>query len=276
MSDVAIANHVVLFVVDGLRPDGLQEADTPHMDGLIAGGAATWQAQSVTPSITLPCHASLFLAVPPARHGVVTNVWAAPQPPVPGLIEVVHQAGHPAHGGTAVFYSWEPLRDLSVPGMLDFSYYHQLRDPEGERDLEIGAVAAAFIAEHRPALAFVYLGAADEVGHRHGWMSEPYLRAVHKADRAIGLVLEILRVPGGLDDTAIVVLADHGGHGFDHAAGTAEDVTIPWIASGPGVRRNHRIASAVSIVDTAPTIACLLGLAIPAEWSGRVVTEALV
>jgi hypothetical protein len=96
MSDVAIANHVVLFVVDGLRPDGLQEADTPHIDGLIAGGAATWQAQSVTPSITLPCHASLFLAVPPARHGVVTNVWMPPQPPVPGLIEVVHQAGHPA------------------------------------------------------------------------------------------------------------------------------------------------------------------------------------
>ncbi len=29
--------HVALFVVDGMRPDGLQNADTPTMDGLIAG-----------------------------------------------------------------------------------------------------------------------------------------------------------------------------------------------------------------------------------------------
>ena len=273
---VAIAKHVILFVVDGLRPDGLQEADTPHIDGLIAGGAATWQAQSVTPSITLPCHASLFLAVPPSRHGVVSNVWAAPQPPVPGLLEVVHQAGPPAQGGTAVFYTWEPLRDLSRPGTLDFAYYHRLGDPAGDGDLEIGAVAAATIVEHRPALAFVYLGAADEVGHRHGWMSEAYLRAVHKADRAIGLVVEYLRASGCLADTVILVLADHGGHAFDHAAGSAEDVTIPWIISGPGVRRGHRITGAVNIIDTAPTIAHLLGLAAPAEWSGQVLAEALI
>jgi arylsulfatase A-like enzyme len=41
------------------------------------------------------------------------------------------------------------------------------------------------------------------------------------------------------------------------------------------VRRGHQIAGPVNIVDTAPTIAHLLGLSAPAEWSGRIVTEAL-
>ncbi|HUX75199.1 MAG TPA: alkaline phosphatase family protein [Anaerolineae bacterium] len=263
--------HIILFLIDGLRPDGLQQAATPHVDRLVADGAATWRAQSVTPSVTLPCHVSLFCAVPPARHGVVTNVWVPPQSPLPGLIDVVHGAG----AGTAAFYNWEQLRDLSSPGALDFAYYHRLGEPPVDRDLEIGAVAAAYVAEHRPAFAFVYLGATDAVGHRYGWMSESYLEAIHQADRAIGLVLGALREAGCLADTTCLVLADHGGHDFDHGAGLAEDLTVPWIISGPGVRRGHSVTAPVGITDTAPTIAHLLGLPMPPEWTGRVVTEAL-
>lgn len=266
-----LAKQVTLFVIDGLRPDALQQAHTPEIDKLVAQGAHTRWAQTITPSVTLPCHISLFSTVPPARHGVISNVWTRPQPPVPSLIEVVHQAGL----GTAAFYSWEELRDLASPGALDFAYYHRLGDPEGDRDLEIGAVAATYIVEQRPAFAFVYLGATDEVGHRHGFTSVPYLQAVNKADRAIGLVLEALRASGRLADTACLVLADHGGHDFDHDTGLAEDLTIPWIISGPGIHRSHQITSTVNIIDTAPTIAYLLGLPTPAEWSGQVVAEAL-
>jgi arylsulfatase A-like enzyme len=106
-------------------------------------------------------------------------------------------------------------------------------------------------------------------------MSQPYLQAVASADCAIGRVLDPLRASGSLAHTVCLVLADHGGHDFDHSAGAPEDITIPWIVSGPSVRRGHRIAAPVDIVDTAPTVAHLLGLAPPAEWSGRVVAEAL-
>jgi arylsulfatase A-like enzyme len=266
------ATHAIIFVVDGLRPDALPQAATPCIDRLAAQGAYTWQAQSVSPTITLPCHASLFLAVPPSRHGIVSNVWTAPQPPVPSLIEVVHQAG----GGTAAFYSWEELRDLAPPGTSDFTYHHRLGDPEeGVRELEIGRVAADYIVRYRPALAFVYIEAPDMVGHRHGWMSTPYLRAVSNADRAIDLVLEALTASGQLADTVCLVLADHGGHGLSHGDDVPEDLTIPWVIGGPGIRSGQPIASPVSIMDTAPTLAHLLGLTAPAEWRGRVIEEAL-
>jgi len=140
---------------------------------------------------------------------------------------------------------------------------------------EIGATAAAYIAAQRPTFAFVYLEAPDTIGHLHGWMSAPYLQAVGKADRAVGLVLESLRVSGSLKDTVCLVLADHGGHDHQHSAGLAEDLTIPWIISGPGIRRGCSITRPVSIMDTAPTIAYLLGLPAPVEWSGRVVAEML-
>jgi len=279
---MSLATQVVLFVIDGLRPDALPQTPTPYLDQLVAQGAYTWQAQTVSPSITLPCHASLFLAVPPARHGVLSNVWARPQPPVPSLIEVVHQASlsapsqNGAGKGAAAFYSWEELRDLASPGALDFAYHHRLGDPEeGVRELEVGAVAADYIVRYRPALAFVYIEAPDMVGHRHGWMSKPYLRAVSSADHAAGLVLDALSVSGQLADTACLVLADHGGHGLVHGDDVPEDLTIPWIISGVGIRHGHPITSPVNIVDTAPTIAHLLGLTAPAEWSGQIVKEAL-
>jgi len=117
------AKPVVLFLVDGMRPDGLQRADTPTMDHLIATGAHTMSARTVMPSITLPCHASLFLGVMPARHGITTNTWAPPARPVPGIFEVLHDEGYTA----ACFYNWEQLRDLGRPGTLDASFYVRLK-----------------------------------------------------------------------------------------------------------------------------------------------------
>lgn len=263
--------RVVLCVIDGLRPDALMEATVPVIRQLMAEGAYTSQARAVVPSITLPCHVSMFCGVTPARHGTLSNVWNLPHPPLPSLLDVAHAAGR----STASFYNWEELRDLSRPGSLDMAYFRSLGDPEGDSDLEIGAAAAAYLAEHAPTLAFVYLGALDEVGHRHGWMTAPYLQALEKADRALGLVRQGLLAAGLLDGTAIFVLADHAGHDLDHGAGTSLDLTIPWIACGAGIRKGHQIVAPVSLIDTAPTLACLLGLPCPPEWEGRVVEEAL-
>jgi len=265
------ARHGILFVIDGLRPDALQQAYTPEIDRLIGQGAYTWKAQTVRPSITLTCHVSLFHAVSPARHGVLSNVWTPPPSPLPSLLQISHEAGL----STASFYSWEPLRDLSPPGSLDIAYYHRLRHIEKDGDMEIASVVSEHVVRECPSFTFVYLGATDEVGHSHGWMSEPYLSAISFADRAIGLVLEASRISGDLDDTVCVVTADHGGHDFDHCACKRQDLTIPWIISGPGIRHGYQIKSHVSIMDTAPTIAHLLGLPVPAEWDGQVVTEAL-
>ena len=52
-------------------------------------------------------------------------------------------------------------------------------------------------------------------------------------------------------------------------------MTIPWLAAGPGIARGVRLSGPVSIIDTAPTIAHLLGLPRPANWRGWVVSEAL-
>ncbi|MCC6170112.1 MAG: alkaline phosphatase family protein [Caldilineaceae bacterium] len=262
------AKRVVLFMLDGCRPDALETAHTPVIDRLRREGVWTAQARTVMPSITLPCHTSLFYSAHPEQHGVTTNDWTPPDPPLPSLIEVIGDSGY----GTAAFYSWEQLRDMAPPGTLDTSVYRRYSEQAFE---ELGRAAAGEIARQRPTFAFVYLEATDAIGHRYGWMSPAYLEAVAKSDRIIGQVIDALTAAGDLDETVCMVMADHGGHGHGHGTEQPEDMTIPWIAWGAGLRRNYCIQGPVHITDVAPTVLYLLGIPIPEQWQGQAIGEIL-
>jgi len=262
--------RVILCCMDGVRPDGLRAATTPAVDRLIAGGATTRTARSVMPSVTLPCHQSMFRGVEVARHGITTNRFQPLARPVPSIMDAVHEAG----GVTGSFYNWEPLRDLSEPGSLNVGYMvAACRLPEGDRWV------AQQVIEHLPEwdfdFLFVYLGYPDEAGHRFGFMSEGYLDAIANADQCLGRVLDRMAALGRAAKTVVLVTSDHGGHERSHGTDCDEDMLVPWVLNGPGIRRGHEIRGEVRLFDTCPTMAHLLGLQPSAEWDGRVIEEAL-
>lgn len=254
---------VVLFMLDGVRPDALLAADCPNVAGVRARGASTLTATSLMPGITLPCHTSIFHSVPPARHGITQNVWSPMARPVPGLVEVLRAAGRSA----AFFYNWEPLRDLSRPENLSHAFFADVQhDPAGD-DL-IAEEVLRFLGRRQADFLFVYFGTVDAAGHDYGWMAPGYLRQLERVDAALGRVLAALPA-----ETALLIQADHGGHERNHGEPIPEDMTIPWIVAGPGLRAGHTIQAPVNLIDTAPTLARLLGLTPPAAWEGRCPAE---
>jgi predicted AlkP superfamily pyrophosphatase or phosphodiesterase len=258
-----MARTTVLISVDGMRPDGMQQAHTPTIDRLAAAGATTMRARSVMPSVTLPCHTSMFRGVDVARHGITTNLFMPLARPVPSLFDVAHAA----ELRVGSFYNWGQLRDLSDPSSLDVDYMIQESHfPDGD-----GHVADA-VVEHvarRPFdFLFVYLGFTDTTGHDHGWMTEPYIDAISTADACIGRILEALNADG--EEPVVLVTSDHGGHERCHGTDTEEDMTIPWVLAGPGIP-HCELNGDVSIVDVAPTLAALMGLPAPREWDGKAV-----
>ncbi len=267
------AECVILFVVDGLRPDGIQQAETPYLDRLLAQGSHSFAAQTVMPSVTLPTHTSLFYSQLPETHGVQKNVWQPQADLGAGLVEWLHQAGR----RSAAFFSWGELRDLWRPGAIDFTYFLNIySQPPRDFDMEMAQAAADYMPRERPSFIFIYLGMTDEIGHRYGWLSPEYLQAVKTADTSIGHVMNALEESGQLDHTAILVQSDHGGHDHKHGEAVPEDMTIPWILWGPGVRPGYQLQGAVSILDSAPTLVQLLGMDVPEHWAGKVVREALL
>ncbi|MCC7492784.1 MAG: alkaline phosphatase family protein [Fimbriimonadaceae bacterium] len=249
--------RVLLCSIDGLRPDALALTPTPVIDDLRARGLTCLTARSVMPSVTLPCHTSMFLGVPPERHGVVTNTWVPQVRPIQSLTEVLKRAGH----STAAWYNWEELRDLSRPGCLDLSYMQ--KDCYGaSSDLLLADRVVPLIREQPTDFTFLYLGHVDAAGHDHGWMSEPYLAAVTRADEALGRVLAALPADG----LAVLVTADHGGHDRTHGTASDDDLLLPFVLSVPGGPTGE--LPEASILDVAPTCAALLGVAGAPEWEG--------
>jgi len=256
---------MVLFVmIDGLRPDAITPERCPTLAGLMVRGVYTLTAQSVMPSITLPCHMSIFHSVPPDRHGVTTNTWSPMARPLPGLVEAAHTAGR----SCSFYYNWEPLRNLSEPGHLGHSYFrNSYESPDG--DQVIAGEAGRSLPVDQPDFAFVYLGTVDVAGHNFGWMSPRYLEQAQHVDAALGALLAVLPA-----STHVFVQADHGGHDRTHGTNLPEDLTIPWLLSGPDIRAGHRLQSPVSLLDTAPTLARLLVVKPDAHWEGKVIEEA--
>lgn len=261
-------NHTtVLISIDGMRPDALRLASTPHLDRLIEGGATCWTAHTVMPCITLPCHTSMLRGVEPARHGITCNRFSPIARPVPSVIDVAKIHGR----RTGFFFNWGELRDLAEPGSFDVSYFVQEAHlPEG--DTRVAEAAARHHLEQPFDFLFVYLGHTDERGHAEGWMSRPYLDAVEHADACVGKVVAALDEVGR--PWTALIQSDHGGHDRNHGTELPEDMTIPWILSGSRAARGKTIEG-VRIFDTCPTLAHLLGVPAAREWEGRIVSEAL-
>ena len=257
----------ILFSVDGMGSAGLAAADTPCINGLRERGAFTLSARTVMPSVTLPCHTSMLRGVDVPRHGITTNRFQPLARPVPSLMDAAAQAGL----RVGAFYNWPELRDLAEPGSVHVAYSRSNCETE-EHDWAIAYATSEHLAQERFDLLFVYLGSTDSAGHAHGWMSPEYLAMIRNADRCIAHVLDGARRMG-CDVTALVT-SDHGGHGRSHGTACDDDMTVPWVLAGPGIRTGVEIRAPVRVFDTGPTLARCLGVPADRAWEGTAVEEA--
>jgi predicted AlkP superfamily pyrophosphatase or phosphodiesterase len=253
---------VLLVSIDGLRPDAVTPERTPTLWSLLESGAYTLSAQTVLPSVTLPCHMSMIHGVDVGRHGVTTNTYQPPARPVPSLFDLATSQSVPC----AAFFNWGPLRDLFAPeGVADAVIHTSFSEPEDDHFVTDALIRYADRRAY--GLYFLYLGHTDHTGHQHGWMSDRYLEAVQNADACLARAIQAVAERQGPPN--VVALADHGGHERAHGTDLPEDLTIPWIAAGPDVPNRGALPDGVRIFDTAPTVAALLGIQASPVWDGR-------
>ncbi len=252
-------NKVILISIDGMRPDGLKACGNPYVAKLEEACTYTYTGQSMIPSVTFPCHFSMTHSVTPERHGILTNTYVPQVRPVTGIFEKLKNAG----AVSAMFYGWEPLRDIALPGTLKFATYINAYMKESS-DTVLTDEAMRVIGENKPDFVFLYMVETDEKGgHDNGWMSEEYLRRISIAIDNVKRVIEAFG-----DEYSVIVMADHGGHGRSHGSTLPEDMTVPFFFFGPSFEGGKEIDGA-SLLDIAPTIAALMGIAPDSEWEGH-------
>jgi arylsulfatase A-like enzyme len=256
--------RVLILSIDGLRPDAIELTPMRNLGALMQEGAYSLVAQTIFPSATLPSHASMLTGLCPAKHGVDWNDYIPERGFASGtdLFDLVHAAGL----RTVMVVGKEKLRQITEPGSTDvFEFIN-------DRDVVIAARVAELIPEGF-GLMFVHFPTPDWMGHEYGWLSPEQYSVLFRADEALQTILNTLQNAGMREDTLIIVTADHGGHDTSHGSRRLEDMTIPWIAAGPGVQ-HVVLSTAVNTTDTTATAAWALNLPLQPEWDGLPVLEA--
>ena len=265
--------RVVIISVDGLRPDLLLRASTPHMHRLLDAGSFTFWARTVAMCDTLPAHASMLTGVSVEKHGISWNRHIEESyANVPTLFERAVQAGYT----TALLSGKTKFVALCKPGTLTWSF---VPTDEPNTDESVAVRAAAVIRDHRPDVLFVHLANTDETGHACGWGSPEQMQTIAEADHAAGTILGAIQSAGVADTTCVILTADHGGRGYFHLPNDARSLHIPWIIAGPGIRRNFDLTRfyrrQINIEDTFATACMLLAIPYGADVEGKPVRECL-
>ena len=197
------------------------------------------------------------------RHGILSNTYAPMVRPLNGIFEQLKSAGKVC----AMYYGWEPIRDISRPGSLTFaSYMHSYSDEKTDALLTDSAISC--MEKYEPDFVFLYMAETDDKGgHDNGWMSKKYLECISLAIDNVKRVYERFG-----DKYTIIVTADHGGHDRTHGTELPEDMTIPMFFIGKRFECGKEIEK-VSLLDIAPTVTDIMGVSPAPEWEGRSVAK---
>ena len=262
------AGRVFIVSFDGGKPSVIADSEMPVLKKMVTEGAHTWEARTVVPSITLLSHASMISGVGPAKHKITWNEWQ----PEKGLIPVptIFSLAHP-HGFTTAMFAGKPkFKHLNLPGSID---EFVLLLPKADAK-NVAAAFAARLPQLNADLCLIHFADPDSAGHKYGWGSPEQKQAFAASDAALKVIMDALKSAGIADSSVVILSADHGGHDKTHGSDSLDDVIIPWIVWGKGVKKGFQITTPVSTCDTAATALWLLGLPIPAEFDGKPVTEA--
>jgi len=261
--------HIVLIVIDGVRPDVLLAARTPNIDNLVAEGSYTWNAITVAPSVTIAAIPSIFTGAPPWVHEV--GDWKGTIH-AETIVEVFEKAGLPC-----AIVGEDPILG-GYSASYCTGYY-----PHGKADEHFTTLAIEWFIEYRPFFLAIYNPVPDWRGHQYSDQSDEYRWAIEYADFQIGRIMKMLRELGVYERTLIVITTDHGMTGTSHGYGLPTDMRIFSIFKGPGVKKGFEMENVVftvdlgyvghRIIDIAPTITALAGLRTPTDSEGRVILQ---
>ena len=253
-------NGVILISIYGLRQDAV--ANTEYGRYLMQNSAYSLDVQTVSPSITLPCHLSMFYGVSPDVHGVLSNTFSTNNNLRKGIAETLIQSSV----FTSIFYNWQPITN-TVGGVAVVNKYISADNIGWERANELTAEACINHLNNTPSnLVVLYLGFLDENGHAYGWLSQEYYYALNQS---FFIAQNVVSVAKELNYT-VIITSDHGGHDYTHGTTLDEDMKIPLFIIGNGYEKGRNLGTR-SILDIAPTITTLLGCQPQYYWQGTAI-----
>ncbi|MBS4211350.1 alkaline phosphatase family protein [Neobacillus rhizophilus] len=241
-----LTDHLIIISFDCLSAlDFPIIKELPHFKTILQNGAMVENVESIYPSVTYPCHATIVTGKYPNRHGVINNTLLQPGRLSPDwnwfrssirgttLYDEVKKAGMttaallwPVTGKADIDYNmpeifanrpWQNQILVSLTsGTPRFQWdlnkrYGHLRNGLSQPELDDFVLEAAVdtIKTKKPNLMLIHFTDLDSMRHFHGFSSDEAIAAIHRHHSRLGRIMVALEESGIKDNSTVVVLGDH-------------------------------------------------------------------
>lgn len=281
--------NILLITLDTTRADhigcyGNKDIETPNIDRLAASGLRYENAFTPAP-ITLPAHTSIMTGTYPLFHGVRVNSGFYLPAEALTLAEILRGEGYdtaafvgafPLDSQTGIDQGFD-LYDDNYPSSLEKGTHPLLRRYFDERPAaEVSATALSWLEQRDQRPFFLWTHYFDPhqplrppSPYRERYPSSPYDAEIASVDEAIGNVITWLETHDLLEQTLVVLTADHGEGLGEHGEAThalmlySSTLRVPLIVRDPSHLTETSLSALVSTVDIFPTVLERLGLEVP-------------
>lgn len=277
--------NVVFIIVDTLRADrlgcyGYKRNTSPNIDKFAAGAELFENHHSHSPW-TMPSIASIITSLVPRDHGI-TN-WQQPlDEKFLTLAEYLKANGYYTHciASHTVFkprFHFDQGYDNYDISVLEKGYPSTVTTSQEISDRAIEALNGM---ADKPFFLFLHYFDPHNDYLPHAKFdfgktpSDLYDGEIAFTDHHIGRFLDALFASKFVENTIVIFTADHGEEFHDHG-GTKHSKTLyeevlhtPLIIKAPGIKPAG-IRTRVAETDIGPTLLTMLGLPIPANFSGK-------
>lgn len=224
-------NRKVLIIgIDGTRSDAFQQANTPHIDALLANSTYSYDSWHTGITWSGPSWTTILTGVQWNKHLVTSNSFTNHDfinyPPFPTLAKQIYP-----NLNCSIVAEWDPL----VDNITNAGWNHAVKVPDtGNWPTADSAVAE--LQNPDIDLLFAYFDKVDVTGHTSTFspLNPLYISAIQDVDSAVGRVLNALyaRPTYSSENWLILVVTDHGGTGFGHGGNSNAERHIWWMANG--------------------------------------------
>ena len=226
------APKVLMIGIDGVRPDCLVSANTPHLDALAAKGVLKLNARTTSITSSGPAWATILTGARMSMHGVHDNSFEGLRlNECPTWLAQAELAQPDLF--TASVAQWAPIHQhLFLKGSVDFS-------AAADSGAMVSQTAIDLLQDNQKDVdaLFLHYDDVDHAGHAHGYAVDipEYIAAIEQVDAEIGLVLKAIRARKAATKEAWLILVgtDHGGKDKGHGADIPECRSVFMLASGP-------------------------------------------
>lgn len=268
------SRHALVVGIGGCRPDALQLAPAPCLQGLaasgtvsytsFAGGLPGWSQQA---TLSGPGWASALTGVWSNRHHVADDTFSGYDASnAPHFFARIKSVAPTAYLSSIV--EWAPLDTYLAAAAGTNCDFRQTALNGVTTDLV--TKATNHLATANPDVLFLEFEAVENAGLASGFSATnaAYLNAIAQVDNGLGTILGAVRERASYasEEWMIMVLSDHGGTNRTTGGQSGGERTTFTLVNGPGITPGRTLTPGSGLTCVPPTVMTWLNLPMNLAW----------